>query len=486
MSFSISVQQVRLALLTLLCTATWTLQAQTQTGGVSASQYQALVDIYNASNGNGWFTNENWLTTEPVSTWYGVTVDTAGRVVQLDLSFINLTGKLPASIANLPLTSLAVTGNELTAIEALPATLLSLNADNNLLSKLPALPAGLRDLRVKSNKLIQITALPASLKLLEVSSNLLATLPAFQEGLLNLAFANNQVKSLPKLPSTLTSLNGSSNLLRNLPVLPASLTSLLISNNLLRRLPELPAMLKFLNTSGNKLVELPVLPASLNLIITPTNALNFDDLEPVITRFFSPGFYAPQANVGAAYTIQTPVRRNVWLSAQAAGSSANNRYIWFKNNVRISDTLTTPHLKLTQVDTSASGVYTCQITNTAVKGLVLQRNPITLSVMPAMCGLGTVAARLGANEPVAVATTSALSVRANPFVETIDLVTTATHANHTVKVVVMNLQGQVVYTANNHPIQKPIQLNQALPNTTYILHVTDGTQTHTFQLLKQN
>ena len=31
-----------------------------------------LVNLYNSTNGPGWRSNTNWLTTSPVSTWYRV------------------------------------------------------------------------------------------------------------------------------------------------------------------------------------------------------------------------------------------------------------------------------------------------------------------------------------------------------------------------------------------------------------------------------
>lgn len=61
----------------------------------------ALIDLYNNTNGPGWINNTNWLTTNPVSTWFGVKSVQGFRVQALDLSFNNLTGVLPNSIGNL-------------------------------------------------------------------------------------------------------------------------------------------------------------------------------------------------------------------------------------------------------------------------------------------------------------------------------------------------------------------------------------------------
>ena len=39
----------------------------------------ALVDLYNSTNGPGWYTKTNWLTRHPVETWYGITVNKTKR-----------------------------------------------------------------------------------------------------------------------------------------------------------------------------------------------------------------------------------------------------------------------------------------------------------------------------------------------------------------------------------------------------------------------
>ena len=55
----------------------------------------ALVNFYNLTNGAGWTDHTNWLTTAPVSTWKGVTVDSNNRVMNIILPGNNLTGVLP-------------------------------------------------------------------------------------------------------------------------------------------------------------------------------------------------------------------------------------------------------------------------------------------------------------------------------------------------------------------------------------------------------
>src|SRR5206468_3525756 len=60
----------------------------------------AVVDLYNSTNGPGWVNHTNWLTSAPLSTWYGVFLD-SNRIFGLTLTSNNLIGTLPPSIENL-------------------------------------------------------------------------------------------------------------------------------------------------------------------------------------------------------------------------------------------------------------------------------------------------------------------------------------------------------------------------------------------------
>ena len=75
----------------------------------------ALLALYNATGGAKWTNNTNWLTSRALSTWYGVTTDSQGRITELNLTSNQLKGKLPpqmASLANLEI--LALGENQLT------------------------------------------------------------------------------------------------------------------------------------------------------------------------------------------------------------------------------------------------------------------------------------------------------------------------------------------------------------------------------------
>ena len=74
----------------------------------------ALVAIYNATDGPNWTENSNWLSDAPLDQWAGVTTDDAGSVIKLELWTNNLSGELPAELADLvKLEELDVSDNQL-------------------------------------------------------------------------------------------------------------------------------------------------------------------------------------------------------------------------------------------------------------------------------------------------------------------------------------------------------------------------------------
>ena len=68
---------------------------------IPQSDRDVLIELYNATNGDGWHRNANWKSNKPISEWYGVTTDSSGRVTELDLSENALTGKIPPALGNL-------------------------------------------------------------------------------------------------------------------------------------------------------------------------------------------------------------------------------------------------------------------------------------------------------------------------------------------------------------------------------------------------
>ncbi len=79
-------------------------------------QREALIDLYNSTNGQNWTNKTNWLGAPGSEcTWYGVGCDGNGQVVSLYLQYNNLSGTIPSSITNLSnLQLLYLHGNQLT------------------------------------------------------------------------------------------------------------------------------------------------------------------------------------------------------------------------------------------------------------------------------------------------------------------------------------------------------------------------------------
>lgn len=81
------------------------------------ADHVVLRALYEATGGEGWTRDDNWLTGRPLDTWHGVGVDADGRVTDLHLAFNRLRGQLPPELGDLDrLQSIVLSGNELAGI----------------------------------------------------------------------------------------------------------------------------------------------------------------------------------------------------------------------------------------------------------------------------------------------------------------------------------------------------------------------------------
>ena len=122
----------------------------------------ALVKLYNATDGENWRTNDNWLSDRHIDEWSGVTVDAEGRVIKLDLARQGLKGEIPAELSALAnLRELSLGDNELTG--EIPAELANLRkleslylSGNRLTGEIPPELSNLSELEelyLSSNRL---------------------------------------------------------------------------------------------------------------------------------------------------------------------------------------------------------------------------------------------------------------------------------------------------------------------------------------------
>jgi len=75
-------------------------------GQVPNSERNALIALYNSTDGANWTNNTNWNTANPVSSWYGITVENISgqdHVTTIDFGYYsnNLNGTLPPEIGTL-------------------------------------------------------------------------------------------------------------------------------------------------------------------------------------------------------------------------------------------------------------------------------------------------------------------------------------------------------------------------------------------------
>lgn len=76
----------------------------------------ALMNLYYSTDGDSWYEREGWGGNSSYCTWHGVSCDSAGHVLQLNLHVNWLVGSIPPAIDNLvELQTLDLSGNLVTA-----------------------------------------------------------------------------------------------------------------------------------------------------------------------------------------------------------------------------------------------------------------------------------------------------------------------------------------------------------------------------------
>jgi hypothetical protein len=303
---------------------------------VAAGDSLALVELYDSTDGDNWYNNNNW-NSGPVSTWHGVYIS-AGRVRSLQLQSNNLNGPIPSSIGNLSnLKWLYLDGNQLSG--SIPSSIGNLS---NLM---------LLDLIDN-----QITgAIPPEI------GNL--------SSLMWLALNNNQLTGA--IPPEIGNLS--------------NLSSLILYNNQLTGAipPEIGNLsnLEGLYLYDNELTDLPDLSLTslevLNSLQIQNNKFTFEDIEPNIGVSSNEFVYSPQDSVGESKDTIINTGSNFTMSVSVGGE--NNLYQWKKDGTVIPDATDTSYT-IISAEPGDAGSYICEITNTVATGLTLYSRPVTVTV----------------------------------------------------------------------------------------------------------
>lgn len=132
---------------------------------IPQTECEALVALYNSTNGDSWTSSENWLVTYFPSNWYGVSVNT-GHVISLYLGGNHLTNMIPEELSSLSyLIELSLSNNEL--IGTIPPELGNLTRLENLVLQMNdlsgAIPPELGNLSSLSSLLLDYNQLSGTI-----------------------------------------------------------------------------------------------------------------------------------------------------------------------------------------------------------------------------------------------------------------------------------------------------------------------------------
>ncbi|RKN04550.1 hypothetical protein D7036_12105 [Aquimarina sp. BL5] len=347
-----------------------TLTVEENICGVSESEKQALLDLYNATNGDSWSntlaSNKPWDENISVCDWYGVTV-VDGKVVGLNLENNVVSGTIPSSISNL-----------------IYLTNLDLNT-NALIGEIPSSMGALLELTYLSMHHNSLTGnLPPSLgslsnlTVMDLGFNVLqGPIPIAFCNLSNLEIlnlSNNQLSgSIPKelgILKKLRRINLQYNFFTN--VIPSQLVSLsnleylALNNNILS------GVIPFTATEFSRLES----------FLFENNKFIFSDFEnkhigykDFINTIYQ---YSPQAKTDAVETKTVTTGNTITLTTVL--SSENNNYQWFKGDVLIPSA-TSREYSITNATIEDAGDYYFKATNNVIDGLTLERNVVTLNVV---------------------------------------------------------------------------------------------------------
>lgn len=382
----------------------------------------ALVDLYNSTNGTSWKNNTNWLTKQPLSTWFGVTV-VAGRITVITLQSNSLRGNLPSSFGDLSqltiahfeqdsiLGSIPATIGKLTNIQMLafsgnkisgsiPSSIGNLSqlsyldfSFNHLNGNIPAeigLLKNLNSLFLNSNSLLggipeNIGNLTSLTYLYLDYNELTDSIPASIGNCINLktlSLSNNHITG--KIPFTIGNFKtlfkldlSVNNLIGSIPTSIGNVTSLIrinfsynkLTGNIPNSIGNLTTLV-LLNLDNNNLCgAIPkeiISITGINNFPLFNNNFTFAGIEAIASK----AQYSPQARI----TIK---QNGNLLSVSVGGTPANNTFKWYNNATLVATTTSDSTFTITSI-----GKYWVVATNAVASQLTLFSDTAFISTLP--------------------------------------------------------------------------------------------------------
>ena len=381
----------------------------------------ALVALYNATGGPNWTNKTNWLSAQPLETWFGLQIF-QNRVTYIELDRYgvssnqgnNLVGKIPSAVGDMTeLSTLNLAYNQLSGTIPVEICRLSrlgyLALQKNQLSGL--LPDSLNNLKslgiflLYGNKLsgnipTNLCQLPNLINIRLDQNLLTGTIPdsiGFLRTLDNLSLDFNQLTgSIPPSVGQLTratTLTLSNNKLTgSIPDVLGDMANLdfldLQNNALTGRVPTSLNRLtkvRHIYLANNQLTgEFPALPFSLrgNMQISlGFNRFTFQHLLPnVVPSAQQNYFYAPQAPILTDTIVIKGKGQDLVFDLKIDSLVTSNIYKWYKNNSIFIDSFTQNKFILRGLAPKDSGAYFVKITNPNLPFLRLTGERLILKI----------------------------------------------------------------------------------------------------------